>query len=470
MQETKHYDIAVIGSGPAGEKAAMQASKLKKRVFLIDKEGRLGGASLHTGTIPSKSLRETVVNMEMLRRRTHGIEITMRDNVSTEELMYRKEVVISEQESTLRRNLFKNRITVERGQTRFLTPTELEIQPSNPEIEPYRVTADCTMIATGSSPRQTDWAKLDNECVFDSDTILKIEKLPKKITIIGAGVIGCEYACIFAKLGIRVNLIARDRNILPFVDREIAEALVYRMRNQRITMRLGENVKQIRKISPQEVEVELESGKMLPCTTVLLAAGRVANSAGLGLEELGVEFGNNGLIKTNEQYQTSQPNIYAVGDVIGFPALASTSMLQARIAVLHAFGQLENERIPRELPFGIWTIPAVAYVGRTEEELTDACIPYEVGIAHFKEVSRAHIMGEQEGILKLLFCPDTLKLLGVHIIGPRAAELIHLGNCVMHFEGTIKFFINTVFNVPTLDEAYRIAAFNGINRLDFDSL
>ena len=470
MQEIRHYDIAIIGSGPTGEKAAIQASKLKKRVFLIDKREKLGGASLHTGTIPSKSLRETVVNLELLRRRTHGIEISMRENVSTEELMYRKELVISEQENKLRRNLIKNRVTLERGRCQFLSPTELQIQPAHPDQDPYRVTADYMIVATGSSPRKADWAQLDNECVFDSDTILNIEKLPKKITIIGAGVIGCEYACIFAKLGIRVNLIARDRHVMPFLDREIAEALVYRMRNQRITMRLGENVKQIVKISPQEVRVELESGKTLPCSTVMLAAGRVANSDKLGLEEIGVELGHNGLIQTNEHYQTNIPNIYAVGDVVGFPALASTSLLQARIATLHAFGQLENERIPRELPYGIWTIPAVAYVGRSEEELTDARIPYEVGIAHFKEISRAHIMGEQEGILKLLFCPETLRLLGVHIIGPRAPELIHLGNCVLHFEGTIKFFINSVFNVPTLDEAYRIAAFNGMNRLDYDSL
>src|SRR6056300_757683 len=315
MQEIRHYDIAIIGSGPAGEKAAIQASKLKKRVYLIDKREKLGGASLHTGTIPSKSLRETVVNLELLRRRTHGIEISMRENVSTEELMYRKDLVISEQENKLRRNLMKNRVTLERGRCQFLSPTELQIQPAHPDEEPYQITANYTVVATGSAPRKADWAQLDNECVFDSDTILKIEKLPKKITIIGAGVIGCEYACIFAKLGIRVNLIARDRHVMPFLDREIAEALVYRMRNQRITMRLGENVKQIVKISPQEVQVELDSGKTLPCSTVMLAAGRVANSDKLGLEEIGVELGHNGLIQTNEHYQTNIPNIYAVGDV-----------------------------------------------------------------------------------------------------------------------------------------------------------
>ena len=349
MQEIRHYDIAIIGSGPAGEKAAIQASKLKKRVFLIDKRESLAVPPC-TRVRFHPSHCETVVNLELLRRRTHGIEISMRENVSTEELMYRKELVISEQENKLRRNLIKNRVTLERGRCQFLSPTELQIQPAHPDQDPYRVTADYMIVATGSSPRKADWAQLDNECVFDSDTILNIEKLPKKITIIGAGVIGCEYACIFAKLGIRVNLIARDRHVMPFLDREIAEALVYRMRNQRITMRLGENVKQIVKISPQEVQVELESGKTLPCSTVMLAAGRVANSDKLGLEEIGVELGHNGLIQTNEHYQTNIPNIYAVGDVVGFPALASTSLLQARIATLHAFGQLENERIPRELP------------------------------------------------------------------------------------------------------------------------
>ncbi|MBT4185488.1 MAG: FAD-dependent oxidoreductase, partial [Deltaproteobacteria bacterium] len=314
------------------------------------------------------------------------------------------------------------------------------------------------------------WAPFDNECVFDSDTILDIKHLPKKVTIIGAGVIGCEYASIFSKIGIRVNLIARDRNVLPFVDRQIAENLMYQMRNQRVTLRLGEIVEDIEKINADEIHVKLESQKILPCSTVLVAAGRFANSGGLNLDKVGVELGKNGLIKTNENYQTDQPNIYAVGDVIGFPGLASTSMSQARIAVLHAFGKLEFEKMPKNLPLGIWTIPAVSMVGKTEEELTYECTPYEIGIAHFKEISRAHIMGEEEGILKLLFDPETLKILGIHIIGPHASELIHLGHSVMFFEGTIQYFMNTVFNSPTLDEAYRIAAFNGMNRLDHESL
>jgi len=456
MQEIHHYDIVVIGSGPAGEKAAMQASKLKKQVALIEKSQHLGGASLHTGTIPSKSLRETVMHLTLLRQQTHGINISFKDNLTTKELMYRKEIVIQDQENSLRRNLEKNHITVLEGIPRFQSATMLEITPAD-SSEKYEITADYTIIATGSSPRRPKWAPFDNECVFDSDTILDIKHLPKKVTIIGAGVIGCEYASIFSKIGIRVNLIARDRNILPFVDRQIAENLMYQMRNQRVTLRLGENVEDIEKINADEIHVKLESQKILPCSTVLVAAGRFVNSGGLNLDKVGVELGNNGLIKTIENFQTAQPNIFVVGDVIGFPSLASTSMSQARITVLHAFGQLESEKMPKDLPLGIWTIPAVSMVGKTEEELTDDCTPYEIGISHFKEISRAHIMGEEEGILKLLFDPETLKILGIHFVGPHASELIHLGHSVMFYEGTIQYFMNTDFNSPTLDEAYRIS-------------
>ena len=469
MQDIRHYDIIVIGSGPAGEKSATQASKLKKQVALIEKSPRLGGASLHTGTIPSKSLRETVLHLSLLRQQTHGIDITFKENLTTQELMYRKEMVIQDQENSLQRNFEKNHITVINGTPLFQSASMLEITPADGS-EKFEITADYTIIATGSSPHRPKWAPFDYESVFDSDTILDIKHLPKKVTIIGAGVIGCEYASIFSKLGIRVNLIARNRNVLPFVDRQIAENLMYQMRSQRVTLRLGESVEGIEKISADEVHVKLESQKVLPCSTVLVATGRFANSSGLNLDKVGVELGNNGVIKTNANFQTAQPNIYAVGDVIGFPSLASTSKAQARIAVLHAFDQLESEKMPSDLPLGIWTMPAVSMVGKTEEELTDACIPYEIGVAHFKEISRAHIMGEEEGILKLLFDPENLKILGVHIIGPHASELIHLGHSVMYFEGTIKYFMNTVFNSPTLDEAYRVAAFNGMNRLDHESL
>ena len=469
MKEIHHFDIVVIGSGPSGEKAATQASKLKKHVALIEKSNRLGGVSLHTGTIPSKSLRETVMHFSLLRQQTHGIEISFKDNLSTNELMYRKEMVIRDQENSLRRNFEKNNITIFEGTPKFKSSSTIELIPTySKDIQ--EISADYFVIATGSSPLRPKWAPFDNECVFDSDTILEIKHLPKKVTIIGAGVIGCEYASIFSKMGIRVNLIARNRNVLPFVDRQIAENLMYQMRNQRVTLRLGEVVEDITKIDKNEVHVKLGSNKILPCSTVMVAAGRYANSGSLNLKKIGIDIGNEGLIKTNEHFQTTQSNIYAVGDVIGFPGLASTAKSQARIAVLHAFNQLKTEKMPKDLPIGIWTIPAVSMVGKTEEELTDSCIPYEMGIAHFKEISRAHIMGKDEGILKILFDPETLKILGIHIIGPQAAELIHLGHSVMFFEGTIKYFMNTVFNSPSLDEAYRVAAFNGMNRLDHESI
>ncbi|MBF0276401.1 MAG: FAD-dependent oxidoreductase [SAR324 cluster bacterium] len=503
-KKIKHFDIAVIGSGPAGEKAAMQASKLRKSVILIEKDPvHIGGSSLHTGTIPSKSLRETVVYLELLRKRAHGVTISFKENLTANELMKHKDWVIEDQEGSFRRNLKKTGVELLHGTPQFQPDSEQvgleeEITPGKPaeksskspvnkikgsavfkspkliEIdtggeEPIHITADYTVIATGSRPHRPSWAKFDGVNVFDSDTILQIKNLPKKLTIVGAGVIGCEYACIFAKLGIRVNLVSKDYNILPFIDHEIADMLKERMRESRITLRFGEEMEAIRVTSKDCVEVQLKSGKILPCSSVMVAAGRSSNTVGLGLEAIGVKLGNRGLVEVNrETYQTSVENIYAVGDVIGFPGLASTAMLQARIAILHAFGGLENERLPENLAFGIWTIPAIGMVGKTEQQLTDAKIPYEVGIGHFSEVSRARIMGEHNGILKLLFDPKTLKLLGVHAIGPSAMEMIHLGQSVLFFGGTIKYFMNSVFNYPTLDQVYQVAAFNGINRLTFD--
>ncbi len=514
MHKLHHYDLAVLGSGPAGQYAAMQAVKLHKKVVMIEKLSRVGGSSLHTGTIPSKSLRETVVHLGLLRQRVHGIDISFRGHVNATELMYRKEVVIDEQENTLRQNIRKTNIELIQGDPEFkkLGEVELplqEIEQFQPEVKPAPtrkrskkaaaeaeeaaadpkalnqdtvvlqveikgedptfIRAEHYVIATGSRPNQPTGVKCDGENILDSDTILNMKELPKKLTIVGAGVIGCEYACIFARMGIRVNLISKDYDILSFLDHEICDRLKHYMRNQRILLRFGEEVTKIEKCGDNRVKVYLKSGKVLLSSHVLIAAGRTSNTRGLGLDRIGVKLGTRGLIEVNrDNYQTTAEHIYAVGDVIGFPALASTAMLQGRIAALHAFGEFQNEKMPKDLPFGIWTIPPVAMVGKTEKELTDAGMPYEIGVAHFKEIARSHIMGEEEGILKLLFDPNTLKLLGVHIIGPRAAELIHVGQTVMSLDGTIKFFVNTVFNHPTLDEAYRVAAFNGLNRLTFD--
>ncbi|MBT7408595.1 MAG: Si-specific NAD(P)(+) transhydrogenase [Methylococcales bacterium] len=461
-QEPSHYDIVIIGSGPAGQKAAIQAAKLGKRVALIEKSAKLGGSSLHTGTIPSKSLRETVVNLDMLYHRTHGIEISVPNNIKTEELMFRKKVVIQEQENSLKRNLSKNNVDLYQGTPCFVSANIIEV--STEELCKEILISEIFIIATGSRPSHPSWFDANIPGVFDSDTILTLKRLPTQITVIGSGVIGCEYACIFAKLGIRVHLISRHQSILPFLDQEISEHLTFRMRNQRITMRQGESVDKIEQ-QDDHLMVHLVSGNKVTSPVVLVAAGRRSNIEGLGLEKIDIIPEDMGRLSVNENYQTNLPNIYAVGDVIGFPGLASTAMIQARIAVLHAFNQLQSEKMPTRLPIGIWTIPAIAMIGETEANLIEKKVSYEIGIAHFREVVRAHIMGYQEGILKLLFCPTSLKVLGVHIIGPQAAELIHLGQSVMHFNGDIKYFLNSAFNYPTLDEAYQIAAFNGLNRL-----
>lgn len=500
MEKIRKYDIAVIGSGPAGEKAAMQASKLRKKVVLIEKDPEhIGGSSLHTGTIPSKSLRETVVYLELLRKRAHGVNISFKENLTADELMKHKDWVIEEQENSFRRNIKKTGIDLMigtpelqeigepassekkpsssqsqkssiqkiKGVATFQTPKRIKVY--NGSDEAVMLEADYTVIASGSRPNRPAWAKFDGKHIFDSDTILQIKRLPKKLTIVGAGVIGCEYACIFAKLGIRVNLISKDYNILPFIDHEIADMLKERMRESRITLRFGEDIESVEVVNDGCVEVRLKSGKVLPCSHVMVAAGRTSNTQGLGLEKIGVKLGKRGLIEVSRAtYQTSVENIYAVGDVIGFPGLASTAMLQARIAILHAFGLYENEQLPKDLAFGIWTIPPIGMVGKTEKELTESQTPYEIGIGHFKEVARARIMGEHNGILKLLFDPQSLQVLGVHVIGPSATEMIHLAQSVMYYQGTIKYFMNSVFNYPTLDQVYQVAAFNGINRRTFD--
>lgn len=491
MKKVQNYDIAIIGSGPAGEKAAMQASKLRKKVVLIEKNSKhIGGSSLHTGTIPSKSLRETVVHLELLRKRSHGVEISFKDDLSARDLMRHKDVVIDDQEKSFHRNLSKNHVELIHGSPQFITQEEFDNSdfedtlplPSEQTFDgahllsvdtggesPLCIRAGKVILATGSRPNRPSWVEFDENHVFDSDTILNIQRLPKKLTIIGAGVVGCEYACIFAKLGIRVNLISKEYNILHFLDHEICDMLKERMRESRITLRFGEEVEGIRVHNHSSVKVQLKSGKILPCSHVMFAAGRQSNTEGLGLEKIGIEFGKYGAIKVDPHtYQTTAPNVYAVGDVIGFPGLASTAMLQARIAILHAFGELENEKMPKDLALGIWTIPPIGMVGKTEKELTQERIPYEIGVGHFNEVARARIMGENKGMLKLLFDPETLKLLGVHAIGPMATEMIHLGQSVLFYEGTIKYFMNSVFNYPTLDQVYQVAALNGANRLSYD--
>jgi NAD(P) transhydrogenase len=457
------FDAIVIGSGPGGEKAAMQAAKLRRRVALIDRGDRLGGNCLHTATIPSKTLRETILYIAGVRQRSlYGIQTTLGKHVTVEDLLRRKDAVIAGQTEVLEHKLDRNEVTFVRGMARFLDPHRVEVvEPGGGRRE---LTADTMVIATGSRPARDASIPFDDENIYDSDSILALDLLPRSLTIVGAGVIGCEYACMFALLGSRVTLVDARPRVLDFADGEIAELLVSRMREHHITMRLGEEVAGVAVESPGRVVATMRSGKRVVGEKLLYAVGREGNTAALDLQQAGLAPGKRGLLPVNRHFQTSVPHIYAVGDVIGFPSLAATSMHQGRLAMAHALGLGVNGE-GATLPYGIFTIPEISMVGETEAQLTAASVPYEIGQAFFREIARGEIVGDRAGMLKLLFERETHRLRGVHIIGEKASELVHIGQAVLAFGGPIDYFVDTVFNYPTLSEAYKVAALNGLNRL-----
>ncbi len=463
MSATCEFDVVVIGSGPAGEKAAMQAAKLRRRVAVVERPGRLGGNCLHTATIPSKTLRETILYVAGVKQRSlYGIQTTLRKNLTVDDLMRRKESVIGGQLEVLEQKMDRNDVTPVSGHARFLDPHTIEVE--EPEGARRRLTARIVVIAAGSRPARDSSIPFDDERIYDSDSILRLDTLPRTLTIVGAGVIGCEYACMFAMLGTKVTLVDGRPRVLDFVDREISELLVARMREHGITLRLGEEVSAVRIETPARVVAETKSGKVVAAERLLYAVGREGNTADLGLENAGLKAAKRGFIPVNAQFQTAQPHIYAAGDVIGFPSLAATSMHQGRLAMAHALGVPVNGEGHR-LPYGIFTIPEISMVGDTEEELTKARVPYEVGQAFFREIARGEIVGDRAGMLKLLFERESHRLRGVHIIGEKASELVHIGQAVLAFGGPIDYFVENVFNYPTLSEAYKVAALNGINRL-----
>jgi NAD(P) transhydrogenase len=456
------FDVLVIGSGPAGEKAAMQAAKVNRRVAVVERPERLGGNCLHTATVPSKTLRETVLYIAGVKQRSlSGIHATVGKNVTLEELLRRKDAVIGGQLEVLEQKLDRNEVTLLPGSARFLDPHHVEVVDAGARRE---VTADVIVIATGSRPARHPDIPFDDRHVYDSDSILRLDTMPRTLTIVGAGVIGCEYACMFALLGIKVTLIDTRPRVLDLVDHEIADLLVARMREHRITLRLGEEVAAVRLEEPGRVVAETRSGKVVASEKLLHAVGREGNTSDLALERAGLTAGRRGLIPVNDHFQTAVPHIYAVGDVIGFPSLAATAMHQGRRAMAHAFGVPVNGEGAR-LPYGIFTIPEISMVGETEEQLTQARVPYEVGQAFFREIARGEIVGDRAGMLKLLFERESHRLRGVHIIGEKASELVHIGQAVLAFGGPIEYFVETVFNYPTLSEAYKVAALNGLNRL-----
>ncbi len=455
------YDLIVIGSGPAGEKGAAQAAYFGKRVALIERESVFGGAAVNTGTVPSKTLRESALHLSGFRQRgfSDSIDLTMREGISVADFMYRKQIVVEREWRRIDENLRRHRIERFHGLARFISPTGVEVVGSEGS---QLLEGTIVLIATGSSPVRPSHVPFDDECVCDSDTILLMKTMPQSLAVIGAGVIGCEYASIFAALGVEVHLIDGRTALLPHMDREIVRVLVGEMQNRLgVALHLGCDVAAVVK-EGDRVAVTLKNGSTIPVDKVLYAAGRQSNTGDLNLEAAGVKTGARGLLLVDEHYRTNIPSIYAAGDVIGFPALASTSMEQARVAMVHAFDLKYKTRVAGILPYAIYTIPELATVGFTEEQCREKGIDYAAGRASYRNNARGQIVGDTKGSVKLVFERETLKLLGVHIVGENASELLHVGMIVMQFGGTINAFIDCVFNYPTLGEAYKYAAYDGL--------
>jgi NAD(P) transhydrogenase len=450
----RRYDLVVIGSGPAGHHAAIQGAKLGKSVLVVEAQSRLGGAGLTTGTVPSKALRELAIGAR--RHPGHVLEAWPE---ATQGVMLRCREIVTREVAVYRAQFARNGVGVVQGLASLRGPGEVYIEgPGGGGV----VAAGVIVIATGSTPARTAAVEVDGRTVVDTDAVLDLAAAPRSMIIVGAGIVGVEYACIFAALGARVTLVDVRPRLLPFVDHEIAEALGYQMRDAGITLRLGEEVASVGVTDGHAVAV-LRSRKELRADVLLYAIGRHGNTARLNLSAAGIEADERGRIPVNEDHETRVPGIYAVGDVAGFPGLASVAMEQGRHAVCHAFGCGAGAG-RRLFPYGIYTIPEVSFVGSTEQELTEAGVPYEVGIAHYREIARGQIRGDETGRLKLLFHRADGRLLGVHIIGEGATELIHIGQAVMSFGGSIDYFVESVFNYPTLAECYKVAALSGMNR------
>ena len=457
-----HYDLLVIGTGPAGQKAAVQAAKLGKKVGIIERKAVVGGVSTNTGTIPSKALREAVLYLSGFRQRTlYGAKYRLKKTITIEDLSFRANHVIKNEIQIVHNQMARNRIDMITGSASFLDPHCLRIQQSTGSIEH---TADFIVIAVGTEPARPSDIPFDGQTIIDTDGLLTLKRIPTSMVIVGGGVIGTEYASILATIGVPVILIDKRPRLLEFVDAEIIDALQRQMKEIGVRLCHEEEVVAIRKESDGQVTVSLTHRPPITTTTLMYAIGRIGATKHLSLEAIGIMPDTRGRVIVNDHFQTSVPHIYAAGDVIGFPALSSTSMQQGRHAACHAFGF--HDRTDTDLlPYGIYAIPEISMVGRNEEVLTKAEIPYGVGIARYKEIARGQLIGDETGMLKLLFHRHTRALMGVHAIGEGATELIHIGQAVMAYQGKIDYFIDTVFNYPTLAECYKVAALDGINRL-----
>jgi NAD(P) transhydrogenase len=455
------FDVVVIGTGPGGQKAAIAAAKLGKRVAVIEKRNMIGGVCINTGTIPSKTLREAVLYLTGLNQRElYGASYRVKDEITVADLGMRTQHVIGREIQVIRSQLGRNHVTLLQGTGRFLDPHTIGVTDDEEE---KKVTADKIVIATGTSPARPSTVQFDDRTVIDSDAILHLEKVPETLVVVGAGVIGIEYASMFAALGTKVTVVERRERMLEFCDLEIIEALKYHLRDLAVTFRFGETVAAVERRSRGALTV-LESGKRIPADCVMYSAGRQGRTAELCLEAAGLTADDRGRIAVDENYATSVPHIYAVGDVIGFPALAATSMEQGRLAAQHACGEPVGE-MHHLAPIGIYTIPEISFVGKSEDELTRDKIPFEVGISRYRELARGQIIGDSYGMLKLLVSTEDRRLLGVHVFGTGATELVHIGQTVMGCGATVDYLVNAVFNYPTLAESYKVAALDATNKM-----
>jgi NAD(P) transhydrogenase len=458
----QQYDVIVIGSGPAGQRAAIQAAKGGKRVALIEKQSVVGGTCINSGTIPSKTMREAVMHLSGYNyQNIYGMNYRVKEKITMSDLAFRVQHVIKTEVDVTQAQLSRNGIDVFFGTASFVNPTTIHVESLHSQAD---FEAEIIIIATGTKPAASPRVPINNRNIINSDQILQMPEIPKALIVVGGGVIGVEYTCMFAVLGVRVILVEKRPRLLEFADAEIVEALSYHLRDRRVTLRLTEEVHSVEEMPDGKVVANLESNKKITGDALLYAVGRQGNVDELNLAAAGITTDSRGRISVDEDFRTTQPGIYAVGDVIGFPSLASVSMEQGRLAAAHALG-LPVHSNPANYPYGIYTIPEISFVGKTEEKLTDEDVPYEVGVAYYREIARGQIRGDTTGRLKLIFHRETKELLGIHIIGDGAAELLHIGQAVFSLKGTVEYFVDAVFNYPTLAECYKAAAFNGLNKL-----
>jgi NAD(P) transhydrogenase len=463
MDSGYDYDLLVIGSGPGGQKAAIAAAKLGKRVAVAERRTMMGGVCVNTGTIPSKTLREAVLYLTgFAQRDMYGASYRVKSEITIADLLARSQHVVGREVEVIRSQLLRNHVDIIGGTARFQDAHTVAVEGEH-RGDHTVATAEHIVIATGTSPARPSSVEFDDDHVIDSDAVLRLKRVPGSLVVVGAGVIGIEYASMFAALGTRVTVVEKRSAMLEFCDPEVVESLKFHLRDQAVTFRFGEEVSKV-EVTPRGTVTSLASGKRIAADMVMYSAGRQGVTDELDLEKAGLTADKRGRIAVDQEYRTSVPHIFAVGDVIGFPALAATSMDQGRLAACHAFGEPVREL--RELqPIGIYTVPEISFCGLTEAELTKDAVPYEVGMSRYRELARGAIIGDSYGMLKLLVHTENRTLLGVHVFGTNATEVVHIGQAIMGCGGTVDYLVDTVLNYPTLSEAYKVAALDVTNKL-----